>query len=134
MILNIIRLLIKGVFNYVLPILFTLFIIYEWPNLNANQARILMSINVVLFVRIENCFAFYRFYKKKSRFEYEMTIFLATVKVVNSFQAQTPSGSIYIIVQYTINRFVNGFSICFYSVMHFAMLFPFALQQFLSLS
>ncbi|CAD8082373.1 unnamed protein product [Paramecium sonneborni] len=131
--IDIIILVIQGFFKYVLPILFASFIIYEWPNLNTNQARILMSINVVLIIRLENCFAFYRFYKQKSIFEYEMTIFLTTVKVVNSFQAQTSSGSIYIIVQYTINRSVNGFSICFYYAMLFVMLSLFAQLSFLFL-
>ncbi|CAD8078609.1 unnamed protein product [Paramecium primaurelia] len=114
MIFKIIRFLIKGIFKYVLPILFTSFIIYEWPNLNANQARILMSINVLLIVRIENCFAFYRFYKQKSRFEYEMTIFLATVKVVNSFQAQSATGSIYIIIcEWVFDLFLLCNALCY---------------------
>lgn len=55
-----------------------------------------MSLNIILYIGIENCFApyryyiyiLYRFYKKKSKFEYEITIFLATVKVVNSFNIE----------------------------------------------
>ncbi|CAD8181878.1 unnamed protein product [Paramecium pentaurelia] len=132
MIVNIIKLLIKGIFKYILPILFTLFIIYQWPNLNANQARILLSIYVLLIVRVENCFAFYRFYKQKSIFEYEMTIFLSTVKVVNSFQVQTSNGSIYIIIcEWIFDLFLLCNALCyaisFFTIIIFVFIMIFGL-------
>lgn len=78
-------------YKYVLPMLYSFFCIYQWRNQDMIVNRINFCLSLLLVLWVEKCFAFYRFYWKKARFEYEITILFVLVKTVNQIEHETPT-------------------------------------------
>jgi hypothetical protein len=123
--------MVQTAYRYVLPLSFLCYIMYNWESINIFQSRIMLCNALVFFVRIEHCFAFYRYYFygnprfwiKQSSFEYEVTIVLILVKIINSIQNTEGDryDNIIQVVFFKIYSFFAGFSsISFFAAISYA--------------
>ena len=51
-------------YKYVVPLSFATFLIVKWNTFDGHEARILVCMSILLFVRIENAITLYRYYIK----------------------------------------------------------------------
>ena len=60
MILGFLKIIFHAIYSYLLPLSISVYIFNIWPEINIEQSRIMVAVNLIFFIRVENCFAPYR--------------------------------------------------------------------------
>ena len=86
---DILKLIITLNYRVILPLILTLITTLKWSRHDIQLDRTMFSCSLLLFLRIENILAVYRLYLQKTAYEYEATIVLMLVKIINSLENES---------------------------------------------
>ncbi len=76
----------KIFFRFIVPLLYFILILTRWNHVMIILNRIMLLNFIILVVGINKCCVLYRIYLRKSASEYEVTLALTLVKIINTIE------------------------------------------------